>query len=42
MSGTVTFDGAPPAGTIDLGIGEATQDRLDDLAQADKLGFLII
>ena len=28
MTGTVTFDGAPPAGTINLGIGQPSADLL--------------
>ena len=28
MSGTVTFDGAPPPGTINLGIGQPSADLL--------------
>ena len=41
MSGTVTFDGAPPAGTIDLGIGQPSADLLpvDLLRQASESFF---
>ncbi len=41
MSGTVTFDGAPPAGTIDLGTGQPSADLLpvDLLRQASESFF---
>jgi DNA-binding transcriptional MocR family regulator len=41
VSGTVTFDGAPPAGTINLGIGQPSADLLpvDLLRQASESFF---
>jgi 2-aminoadipate transaminase len=41
VSGTVTFDGAPPPGTIDLGIGQPSADllRVDLLRQASESFF---
>lgn len=41
MSGTVTFDGAPPPGTINLGIGQPSADLLpvDLLRQASAAFF---
>ena len=41
MSGPVTFDGAPPAGTINLGIGQPSADLLpvDVLRQASESFF---
>ena len=41
MSGTVTFDGAPPAGTINLGIGQPSADLLpvDLLREASESFF---
>ncbi len=41
MSGTVTYDGAPAAGTIDLGIGQPSADllRVDMLRQASESFF---
>ena len=41
MSGTVTFDGAPPAGTINLGIGQPSADLLpvDLVKQASEAFF---
>ena len=41
MSDTVTFDGAPPAGTINLGIGQPSADLLpvDLLQQASESFF---
>ncbi len=41
MSGTVTFEGAPPAGTINLGIGQPSTDllRVDLLRQASESFF---
>ena len=41
MSGAVTFDGAPPPGTINLGIGQPSADLLpvDLVRQASRLFF---
>jgi len=41
VSGTVTFDGAPPAGTINLAIGQPSADllRIDLLRQASESFF---
>ncbi len=41
MSGTVTFDGAPPPGTINLGIGQPSADLLpvDLVRQASQSFF---
>jgi len=41
VSGTVTFDGAPPAGTINLGIGQPSADllRVDLLRRASESFF---
>ncbi len=41
MSGTVTFDGAPPAGTINFGIGQPSADllRVDLLGRASESFF---
>ena len=41
MSGTVTFEGAPPAGTINFGIGQPSADLLpvDLVRQASELFF---
>ena len=41
MSGTVTFDGAPPAGTINMGIGQPSADLLPvDLIREASDAFL--
>ena len=41
MSGLVTFEGAPPAGTIDLGVGQPSADllRVDLLREASESFF---
>ena len=41
MSGTVTFDGAPPPGTINLGLGHPSADLLpvDLVRQASQSFF---
>jgi 2-aminoadipate transaminase len=41
MSGTVTFDGAPPAGTINMGVGQPSADLLpvDLVRQASESFF---
>ena len=41
MSKTVTFDGAPPAGTINFGVGQPSADLLpvDILREASEAFF---
>ena len=41
MNGSVTYDGAPPVGTIDLGIGQPSADllRIDLLRRASESFF---
>ena len=41
MSGSVTYDGAPPAGTIDMGVGQPSADLLSvDLVRQASESFL--
>ena len=41
MSGSVTYDGAPPPGTIDMGVGQPSADLLSvDLVRQASESFL--